>query len=197
MQQEAQEILEQAIKQLYADIDKASLNYLLGQSNLQYYESNQIIIRAHKIQESIFFLTNGLVRAYYNDAKGNEITIRFINNSGWATHYSAFISKAPSKYTFQALEPCTALSIPFKAIQEGYLKHQGLERFGRLVAESVLRTQQARIESFQFLDAEARYLEFVQTYPALFNRVSLSHLSSYLGIQRQSLSRIRKKIAKQ
>ncbi len=72
-----------------------------------------------------------------------------------------------------------------------------MERFGRLVAERVLTNQQQRIESFQFLNAEQRYLEFIETYPELYNRVSLTHLSTYLGIQRQSLTRIRQKLASQ
>jgi DNA-binding MarR family transcriptional regulator len=54
--------------------------------------------------------------------------------------------------------------------------------------------QQKRIESFLFENAETRYLEFVQENPDLFNRVSLSHLASFLGIERQSLTRIRKKL---
>ena len=54
--------------------------------------------------------------------------------------------------------------------------------------------QQKRIEGFLFENAETRYLEFVKENPDLFNRVSLSHLASFLGIERQSLTRIRKKL---
>jgi hypothetical protein len=71
----------------------------------------------------------------------------------------------------------------------------GFERNGRLIAEEVLRQQQRRIESFQFDSAEQRYLDFIKEHPELFNRVSLTHLSSFLGIERPSLSRIRKRIA--
>ncbi len=71
-----------------------------------------------------------------------------------------------------------------------------IERFGRLIAEAVLKFQQKRIESFLFDTAEARYLEFIKENPGLFNRVSLSHLSSYLGIERQTLTRIRQKLAR-
>jgi DNA-binding MarR family transcriptional regulator len=55
--------------------------------------------------------------------------------------------------------------------------------------------QQRRIESFLFENAETRYLDFIKENPDLFNRVSLSYLASYLGIERQSLTRIRKKLA--
>ncbi len=70
-----------------------------------------------------------------------------------------------------------------------------MERYGRLVAEEVLKIQQKRIESFLFETAEDRYIKFINEDPDLFNRVSISHLCSYLGIERQTLTRIRKKLS--
>jgi CRP/FNR family transcriptional regulator len=101
----------------------------------------------------------------------------------------------PSRYLFQCLEVSIIISLPFAHIQKGYELFPGFERNGRLIAEEVLMQQQKRIESFQFDSAEQRYLDFVKDYPQLFNRISLTHLSSYLGIERPSLSRIRKKLA--
>jgi CRP-like cAMP-binding protein len=43
-------------------------------------------------------------------------------------------------------------------------------------------------------DATTRYLNFVQEFPSLVNRVPLSFIASYLGITQSSLSRIRKNI---
>jgi hypothetical protein len=77
-------------------------------------------------------------------------------------------------------------------MQEGYQKYKNIEKYGRLVAEEVVVMQQSRIESFLFENAEQRYLNFISSNPNLFNRISLTYLSSYLGIERQSLSRIRK-----
>jgi hypothetical protein len=80
---------------------------------------------------------------------------------------------------------------------KSFSKFPSLEKYGRLIAEEVLKTQQKRIESFLFENAEQRYRNFIKESPNLSNRVSLSYLSSYLGIERPSLSRIRKKIAHQ
>ena len=55
--------------------------------------------------------------------------------------------------------------------------------------------QTKRIEDFLFMKPEERYIDFVKNNHEIMNRVSLSHLSSLLGIERQSLSRIRKRIA--
>ena len=66
----------------------------------------------------------------------------------------------------------------------------------RLIAEHLLIKRQNRIESFLFENAQERYLNFIENYTSLQNRITLTHLSSFLGIERQSLTRIRKNIQK-
>lgn len=152
-------------------------------------------MEADQPNQLIGFLTRGLIRGYYRNQAGDEITTRFSTENNWVTDYPSLLMGKPSRYYFQCLEPTTLITIPYGHIQRGYDQFSGFERNGRLIAEAVLRQQQRRIESFQFDSAEQRYLDFVQENPGLFNRVSLTHLSSYLGIERQSLSRVRKKIA--
>ena len=189
--------IQSAFFALCPELSEAAWGYVANNCQPFNVSAKEIIIEEHKIQKHIYFLNSGLVRGFYINEKGEEITIHFVNNTGWITHYTALISETPSKYIFQALEQCELIALPFQVIQEGYRQFKGLERFGRLIAERVLLHQQNRIEGFQFLTAEQRYLRFIEDYPALFNRVSISHLSTYLGIQRQSLTRIRKKIASQ
>jgi CRP-like cAMP-binding protein len=93
------------------------------------------------------------------------------------------------------MEPTTFICLSFEDLQWIYQQHPNFERYGRLIAEEILKRQQARIESFVFQTAEERYLDFARNHAPLFNRVSLSHLSSYLGIERQTLTRIRQKLA--
>lgn len=78
-------------------------------------------------------------------------------------------------------------------MQDSYSKFFTMERYGLLIAEEVLKQHQKRIESFLFEDEEERYLDFIKTFPNLYCRISISALSTYLGIERQSLIRIRKK----
>lgn len=171
------------------------LNYLESGLSVVELKAKHFFIHANTIQKEIGFLYSGLLRAFYIDNNGNEISVNFIRENRYATHYAAFITQTPSKYYFQCLEPTVLVTISYKHIQEGYEKFPIFERYGRLVAESVLKIQQKRIEGFLFDNAESRYQDFINENPDLFNRVSLSYLASYLGIERQSLTRIRKKLA--
>lgn len=186
----------ETVKSLCPKLTEVELQYLQSGLTISQLQSKHFYIHAGTIQEEIGFVYSGLIRSFYVDEKGNEITVNFIRENRYTTHYSAFITRTPSKYYFQCIEPCIIVNLSYTHIQKGYDQFPGIERYGRLVAEMVLQFQQRRIESFLFESAEERYLDFIQENPDLFNRVSLSHLSSFLGMERQTLTRIRQKLAK-
>ena len=155
----------------------------------------ELLFEEGKIQNAIAFITRGLIREYFIDKDGNENTVWFFKENQFVTDYSAFLQDIPSKNTFTCLEPTEVILIPRKVILSSYNTYPSFERFGRLIAEQVLIQLQDRIDDFHFLSAEERYLKYIEKYPDLFQRISLTHLSSFLGIQRPSLSRIRKNLS--
>ena len=185
-----------SVKSLCPKLSDEELEYFRSGLSITELQPKHFYIHANALQHEIGFVYQGLLRAFYVDEKGNEITVNFVRENRYATHYTAFISRTPSKYYFQCIEPTILVNLSYDHIQAGYDKYPNIERYGRLVAEAVLKFQQKRIESFLFETAEQRYLDFIHENPDLFNRVSLSHLSSFLGMERQTLTRIRQKLAK-
>ncbi|MEO0895313.1 MAG: Crp/Fnr family transcriptional regulator [Bacteroidota bacterium] len=191
------ESIKKALYSINPNLTDEEWNFLKSSCSPASYSKKEFFIQKGEIQTSIGFVHSGLMRGYYIDEKGDDISVRFVRENGYATHYSALINRQPSTYFFQCLEDTEVILLPYQKVLEGYEQFKGLERFGRLIAEQVLTFQRSRIEDFQFLSAEERYKKFLDSRPALFNRISLSHLSTYLGIQRPSLSRIRKKLAEE
>lgn len=185
-----------AVRTLCPNVSHTALNYLKSGLRVVELQPKHFFIHANVIQQEIGFVFQGLIRAFYIDNQGNEITVNFVQENRYATHYTAFITRTPGKYYFQCIEPTILVKLSYDHIQTGYDKFPDIERYGRLIAEEVLKFQQKRIESFLFDTAEQRYLDFIKENPDLFNRVSLSHLSSFLGMERQTLTRIRQKLAK-
>lgn len=184
-----------SVKLLCPNVDINSLRFLQSKLSVTTLRRKEFYIQIDSIQKNVGFVFSGLLRAFYVDNNGNEITIRFAKEHDFATEYGSFITRAPSRYYFQCIEPCVIVNISYLHMQESFSKYPSLEKYGRLIAEDVLKQQQKRIHSFLFENAEQRYQHFVKENPDLYNRVSLSYLSTYLGIERPSLSRIRKKIA--
>ncbi|MFN9379755.1 MAG: Crp/Fnr family transcriptional regulator [Bacteroidota bacterium] len=185
-----------AVRTLCPNVSYTALNYLKSGLRVVELQPKHFFIHANVIQQEIGFVFQGLIRAFYIDIQGNEITVNFVQENRYATHYTAFITRTPGKYYFQCIEPTILVNLSYDHIQTGYDKFPDIERYGRLIAEEVLKFQQKRIESLLFDTAEQRYLDFIKENPDLFNRVSLSHLSSFLGMERQTLTRIRQKLAK-
>lgn len=180
----------------FPQLDLEAKKFTRSTLSIEKYEKKEFVFKSGEVQKDIGFVCQGLLRKYYVNEKGSEIITGFISENGYATDYPSFLQQKPSKYYIQCLETSIIVKMPYEKLQEAYRKHKENEMYGRLVAEKVLTRETDRVESFLFENAEERYLNFIATNKDLMNRISLSHLASYLGIERQSLTRIRSKLAK-
>lgn len=144
----------------------------------------------------IGFINSGCFRTFYL-SDGKEINTQFVFENQFVADYDSFIHSQPSKYFIQALEDSEIVSFNLEAMQNAYSKSKNWEKFGRIMAETSYKLTTQRVESFLFLDGEQRYLELLKNQPHLLDRIPLYHIASYLGLERESLSRLRKKIAQQ
>jgi len=175
-------------------ITKEELSFLANGLTISELKAKHFYIHANSVQKEIGFIYSGLLRAFYIDNNGNDVTVNFIKEGKYATHYPAFINQKPSKYAFQCLEPSIVVNLSYSHLQDCSDKLPSIDHYIRLIVEEEFTIQQKRIEGFLFDNAETRYLNFIKENSDLFNRVSLSYLCSYLGIERQSLTRIRKNL---
>jgi CRP/FNR family transcriptional regulator len=182
-------------KVLSPEISDEELVFVKSNLTVTELGKNSFYLEAGKVQKDMGFIYCGLIRAFYIDLNGDEITMGFIKENEYVTHYSSFSEQQPSRYSFQCLEECKIINLPYGKMTEGIATYKNLERYARIFKERVTDLQQNRIESLLYENAEQRYLNFIKKHPELFNRISLTHLASFLGIGRQSLSRIRKKLA--
>ena len=140
------------------------------------------------------FVVNGALKAYYiNSETGKEEILYFAIEDWWATDIESFQKRKPSIYNIQAIERTTLLQISYDSFQEILRQIPKLERFFRLILENYLGSLQRRIILNNVLDAEQRYLDFMEKYPKISDGVPKYLIASYLGITPEFLSRIRKK----
>lgn len=182
-----------AIKLFCPALTAKEIEYLANVVFVQELKSKQYYLQSGALQSNIGFVCSGLLRGFYVDGNGKEITVQFVQEDQYAVDCAALIRQKPSSYNFQCKEDTIVVNIPVEHIQYAYRNFPMIERFGRLIAQEIVAITQIRIESFQCSNAEDRYLNFITNHPDLFRRVSLTDLSSYLGIERPSLSRIRRK----
>ncbi|WP_375419219.1 Crp/Fnr family transcriptional regulator [uncultured Hymenobacter sp.] len=153
-----------------------------------------LLLEAGQVCGSIFFVNTGFFRMYYVGADGHEVNCRFAEAAGFLTDYQSFLTQQPSRYSWQAMQAAEVLVLPYALVQRLYRESPGWDRFGRLMAERVYQQVNERIELLQFLTPEQRYQHVQRHQPALLQQVSQAHLASYLGVQPESLSRIRHRL---
>ena len=159
-------------------------------------KKHDYILRESEVCKNIFFLINGFVRMYYMDFDGNEINYRFTSEGNFFVDFQSFLTQKPSRYYWQAMQDSEVFKLPYEDVQHLYHTSFTWNNFGRLMAEHVYLQLNERVDMLLFMKPKERYLYLINNYPDLLNQVSQLHLSSYIGIKPESLSRLRKRLSK-
>lgn len=149
---------------------------------------------AGKTVKRIGFLTDGIIRVFYYNNKGEEITRYFVDENHLILSGNTIDEiYTPSEY-LSAITDCKLIvfSKPdWKEISETII---GWDQILQRVIAKHHREKITRRSDLVSQDATTRYLDFIEKFPTLANRIPLSYIASYLGITQSSLSRIRKNI---
>lgn len=142
------------------------------------------------------FVTEGVFRSFMIDEKtGDEKNVFLYSGYQFVVSFKSFINQIPCDYHTQSMTESKVLCIHINDLQKLYQQSHAWERFGRLLAQEAFNITMERTESFLFKSPEERYLDLIKHHPDIFNHIPLYHISSYLGIQGPSLSRIRKRLS--
>jgi CRP/FNR family transcriptional regulator len=156
----------------------------------------EVILSEGQVCREMAFVNSGAFRLYYL-SDGKEINSHFFIENDFMADFNSFLQQKPSRYFLQALESAEMVTFDAQLLQQAYDSSKNWERFGRLMAEYSYKITVERVESFLFMDGKERYLRLLESRPYIFERVPLYHIASYLGMERESLSRIRKKIIRE
>ncbi len=172
-------------------INNDALHALLVRSKKITFQRNEIVIETGKTCNYIFFIRKGMLRSFYYDRKGKDITNWFANEDMIITAAQSFFRREPSFLRIEAIEDTVVRAISYDQLEEVFKKYQSLERFGRLVMTEIMMAVGKKAIYLQVKSADERYHELIKTHPDIFQRAKLGHIAGYLGITQQSLSRIR------
>ena len=157
----------------------------------------QFLLQEGEVCKYIAFIVKGATRQYTVDEKGHEQVLNLCIEHWWAADRESFHSEKPSRYNIDAWEETDLLLLP-KA--QGYY-----DQVNSIPAFSEMRVRlddnhhmatQRRLHASINDPAEQRYEELVREYPEFLQRFPQHIIASYLGITKETLSRIRNNAVK-
>lgn len=186
----ASEYLEERLK---IKISKKIADMVNNEASFVEFPGKHIVLLEGTKSTNLYFIIRGIVRGYYIDEQGNDITKCFSSENGFFSS-EGLRTGSVSSFTIECLEDCRCIRLPYSLVHGIMEKDECLrDLFVRYYLEEVQRLEN-RARNLVLMDAESRYLDFCRTYPDLYNRVELKYIASYIGIRAASLSRIRKEM---
>jgi CRP/FNR family transcriptional regulator, anaerobic regulatory protein len=150
---------------------------------------NTILLAENQVSEYIYFVQKGLVRAFYYNENGEDITTLFADAGDFIYSPASFQKQEPSTDTIQVLEPSEIVAISHRLLTKLYDNHLEINTIGRILNEKYLVMYDERVRALRTTNPNIRIQHFMTTYPEIFNRVAKTQLASYLGTTRETLSR--------
>jgi len=158
------------------------------------FSKGTILLEEGRIAKDCYFTIKGCVRSYYL-VDGEERTTSFFVEEEAITSLTSYVQRKPANHYFSCVEDSVLAVLNYDKEKELYKSFPQLETLCRLSIEQEYGKQQEILANYLTKNPEERYLLLMKTKPELLQRVPQYHLASYLGVQPESLSRIRKRIA--
>ena len=155
---------------------------------------HEIVFYQGDLDDSMYFVVAGLLKAYYISPDGKESIKSFIRAGSIIGSLSAAHQGLPCTFSLVALEQSRLLRIPFaQLLRATHESHTIAEEVIQKLLGLYLRKEQREYD-FLSLSAEERYLNICNTDPELIEKLTQNDIAHYLGITPVALSRIKKRL---
>lgn len=179
----------------YIDLSEEEFRKFTVPFQLRSFKKRDVVLKEGDYCLFEGFVLNGCFKVYYLNENGFEQTLYFAVEGWWITDIDSLINHVPSILNIEALYDSEVLIISKKDKENLYETMPQIEKLFRIMNQQSSVALQRRILSLTGKTADKRYLEFLQKYPGLEQKLTQQQVASYLGITHEFLSKIRKKMS--
>ena len=156
----------------------------------------QYFLQEGDVCKYIGFIIKGSARTFTVDEKGHEHTMKLSVEQWWLADFESFYLLTPSRFNIEALEALEVLQVTNAQITEFLQDIPAFSAMASIINQNYTIANQKRMQAAISYTAEERYEELINNYPHFLNRFPQNLIASYLGLSRETLSRIRKNAVK-
>jgi CRP-like cAMP-binding protein len=184
-----QEKLRQHIEKIVPLTDD-EFAFVFSHFTVQHYKKRAFLIQKGESVKYSYFVASGLLMLVYNDEWGKQHIVSFAMEDWWESDFMAYFKQTKATMALKCLEDTTVFCLSLEGYQQLCASLQKMEHFFLQKANAGHIGSQQRILSFLTSNATARYEQLLKRYPSLVQRVPKTLLASYLGVSRETLSRL-------
>ncbi|WP_281633191.1 Crp/Fnr family transcriptional regulator [Flavobacterium luteolum] len=176
------------------DFSDDELSLLDGLITFRTLKKGELLLTENQVCNEIVFIEKGILRSFFVNHKGDEITNCFAFENEFMASFASFITQEKAEENIQALTDTELQILDRKGLEKLYQSGFNWQETGRKLTELEFVNLHKRMISFQKLSGAERYEELCTNHQNYIQLIPLQYLASYLGITPRHLSRIRKAI---
>lgn len=159
-----------------------------------FYKGN-IFISEKEACNTIYYITSGLVKAFYESEDKKEQIWAFFGEGSFCTCPNGIMGAKEAGTNFQAMEDTEMLYINKTDLRGLKAKFPEISTKAYEMLSRFMYRHMDEKSRLMGMSGEERYNYFLEQYPRLVNRIPIGQISQFLGIHHASLSRIRRKMS--
>lgn len=157
---------------------------------LQQFKKGTAVFTAGDKVKYVYFVLSGLLKLSHTDESGKEHIVSFAMEDWWETDFQAYYTQGNALFTLACLEDTEVFCLSFENFEKLCNDLQKMERFFLKKSIAGHIGSERRILSFLTSGAKERYEQLLARSPELMQKLPKSVLASYLGVSRETLSRL-------
>ncbi|RSK36077.1 Crp/Fnr family transcriptional regulator [Hymenobacter metallilatus] len=166
----------------------------------QYFEpivrgKNEVLEAAGKVPGYLYFLNRGYTRLFSTDENGRTSTSYIGVPGTFFTSFLSFVQQQPAPDTAVCATDCELLRITGPHLRALIQASEAFKQFSLLIFEQAMALTAARAHDLATRSAEQRYQKLLSEQPGILQHLAMQDIASYLGMQPESLSRIRRQMS--
>jgi len=174
-------------------MDDKTFGLALNHFAVKEIKKGDFLLEAGKVCHQIAYIEKVLFRTYYLK-DGNQINTCFCVQDSITLSHKSFVNRVASTEYIQAIEDAKVVTLSYENLIKLYQLDHKWQSLSRVLTEKECTRLSERINALSFETAKEKYLHLLEKQPEIIQRVSIQHIASYIGVSRETLSRIRSQI---
>jgi CRP-like cAMP-binding protein len=172
-------------------VPEEELNAFLNQFVMIDLKKGEVLLREGEVCKHLYFILKGGIRCFMHDESGKEINLHFYFEDELASEFKSLRFQIPSDRNLVTLSSSKVLRAARPDYEEMFANNIDFTQAAFRFFQDMFLKEEEHSEMLRKLSADERYQYVLENHPHLLQKISLTQLASWLGISRESLSRIR------